>query len=342
MKKLFTIAIMALSINAFAQIPTNGLVGYWPFNGNANDESGNGNNGTVNGATLTVDRFGNANNSYSFNGVNNYISIPNSTLFNFDKFTISLWIRISNYTKPEGDVFIFNNGDDVKGSSWRIYHQGVIPTDSASLVNDIFTPSRFINYHPISSGKWHNVIFIYDNSQIKTFIDGGLTGSRSTFGSILNTNSDIMIGARQQFSSVTGFYNGIIDDIRIYNRALTQSELSAMYNGNICFQSVTVTDTLVINANFTGFNPVTYANTIKVYPNPTKDKITIDCGNNFNTINGYTIKITNSLSQAVYTSKLIQQSATIDLSTWTGRGIYFVHLIDGNGNTIDIKKIVLQ
>jgi hypothetical protein len=79
-----------------------------------------------------------------------------------------------------------------------------------------------------------------------------------------------------------------------------------------------------------------------LYPNPTNDNITIDCGSNFSTLNSYTIKITNSLSQTVYTSLVNQQITTINLSTWTGRGIYFVHLIDATNNAIDIKKIVLQ
>jgi len=71
-KNLFTALAVGLCItaNLMAQVPsyvpTNGLVGWWPFNGNANDESGNGNNGTVNGATLTADRFGNNSKSYSF------------------------------------------------------------------------------------------------------------------------------------------------------------------------------------------------------------------------------------------------------------------------------------
>lgn len=81
---------------------------------------------------------------------------------------------------------------------------------------------------------------------------------------------------------------------------------------------------------------------IRVYPNPTKDILIIDCGNNYGSLNGYTIKITNSLSQTVYTSKVNQQSTSIKLNSWTGKGIYFVHLIDASSNTIDIKKIVLQ
>ena len=77
-KTLLTVAI-SCAFSVFGQVPnyvpSNGLVGYWPFNGNANDESGNGNNGIVNGASLTPDRIGNPNSAYSFNGVNNWIKM---------------------------------------------------------------------------------------------------------------------------------------------------------------------------------------------------------------------------------------------------------------------------
>ena len=68
---VFTVNAMAQNIPSY--VPTNGLVGYWPFNGNANDESGNGNHGTVNGATLSSDRNGAANSAYDFDGVSNFI-----------------------------------------------------------------------------------------------------------------------------------------------------------------------------------------------------------------------------------------------------------------------------
>jgi len=70
-------------------VPTNGLVGWWPFNGNANDLSGNNNNGTVNGATLTADRYGNANKAYNFNGINNYIEVLHSNSLNLGIISIS-------------------------------------------------------------------------------------------------------------------------------------------------------------------------------------------------------------------------------------------------------------
>lgn len=78
-------------------IPTNGLVGWWPFNGNSNDESGSGNNGTGYGATLTTDRFGNANSANSFNGVANYILVPDSNINTTIYIYSSLCIRTKQY-----------------------------------------------------------------------------------------------------------------------------------------------------------------------------------------------------------------------------------------------------
>ena len=75
-----TLTAQTLMAQVPSYVPTQGLVGYWPFSGNANDLSGNNNNGTVNGATLTTDRFGNANSAYSFNGINQKITVAHNNL----------------------------------------------------------------------------------------------------------------------------------------------------------------------------------------------------------------------------------------------------------------------
>ena len=76
---IFGLATITFGQTVPSYIPTSGLVGWWPFNGNANDESGNGNNGMVNGATLTSDRFGNTNSAYNFNGMNDFITALHKT-----------------------------------------------------------------------------------------------------------------------------------------------------------------------------------------------------------------------------------------------------------------------
>jgi hypothetical protein len=103
----------------------------------------------------------------------------------------------------------------------------------------------------------------------------------------------------------------------------------------------TVTDTLLINALITGINPPNNQNTLKVFPNPTSTHITINYGN-FISMNGYTLKIVNAIGQTVFTTPINQQTSYIDLSTWTGTGIYFVQLIDQQNNTIENRKIVIH
>ena len=82
-KKILSMTCVLISAISFAQIPTDGLVAHYPFNGNANDASTNSNDGTVNGATLTTDRFGNANSAYSFDGVDDDINCGNSNINSF-------------------------------------------------------------------------------------------------------------------------------------------------------------------------------------------------------------------------------------------------------------------
>ena len=93
-------ALLSANAQVPNYVPSNGLVGWWPFNGNANDISGNGNNGTVNGATLSNDRYGQSNAAYAFNGTSQWIDIANSTSLNpTSQLTISVWVESSaNHT----------------------------------------------------------------------------------------------------------------------------------------------------------------------------------------------------------------------------------------------------
>ena len=120
-----------------------------------------------------------------------------------------------------------------------------------------------------------------------------------------------------------------------------------VYNPTNCTKTVTetihlsVTDTLVIKATLTGIVAPNNTNTLKVYPNPAKDHITINYGD-YATMSGYTLKVVNSLGQTVFTTSINQQSSFIDLNGWSGKGLYYIHLIDTQNKTIDIKQIVIQ
>ena len=349
MKKYFTIFVLLAFIglsSVFAQIPTDSLVGYYPFNGNANDASGNGNNGTVNGATLCPDRFGNANSAYSFDGVDDYINInsnvPASLRLN-NEISGSAWIKVNNVVSSKVIFIVGNCYYNTTG-----YDFAAVVSGSGYKVMALYggyggNPGSVITTQELNYGTWYMLAFTGDGNGLKIYINGVLD---STGVGPITPPSNAEYEGFPALIGKNGFnedeyQNGILDDIRIYKRALDSAEIHALYNDGLCYETITVTDTLIINYSPVGYNPVTFLNTIKIYPNPTNDHITVDYGN-YSTMSGYTLKITNSLVQTVFTSPVNQQQSSIDLSTWTGNGIYFVHLIDAQNNTIDIRKIILQ
>src|SRR3989442_470274 len=111
-KPLFgTVVTLALLAQVQAQDPfTNGLVAYYPFNGNANDLSGHGNNGSVAGATLAADRFGNASSAYAFDGVSSLITVPDSPSLRISNdITVTCWL---NFSTNLNDVRLVGKGGD--------------------------------------------------------------------------------------------------------------------------------------------------------------------------------------------------------------------------------------
>lgn len=326
MRKIFTIALLALAINAYSQIPVDHIWSYYPLNGNSIDFSGNNHTlQNINNVLFSSNRFDESNSCGLFNSTN-YLTC--SGLANFDTLSVSVWVNIDKLQFSM--VFKFGN-TCCNGYGLYFFDGSGGAGDQLSVVTGGNSGAATGSTIKLDINRWYNLVLIKEKNKFSLFCNGKFHSSGDSY--YTNPIDELSFGES---------FSGKLDDIRIYNRALKSEEINSIANEGICKQSISVTDTLIINANFTGFNPVSYANTIKVYPNPTFDKITIDCGNNFSTLNGYTIKITNSLSQTVYTSLVNQQSTTIDLSSWSGRGIYFVHLIDSNNNTIDIKKIVLQ
>jgi hypothetical protein len=212
----------------------NGLVAYYPFNGNANDESGNGNNGTVNGATLSTDRFGNNNKAYSFNGANNYISLNNITSFNNAKnFSVSVWAKILNLNSAN-DVaqYIISRGRDIIPGSFLIaFGQQTSPYTNKFATglngNGGVQPPSITESIP--QANWHHLTTTFDGSSIKFYIDGILVGT-SSYTQELSISSDITLIGKHVVPGFSYFVNGKIDDIRIYNRALTQEEITYLYN----------------------------------------------------------------------------------------------------------------
>jgi hypothetical protein len=129
--------------------------------------------------------------------------------------------------------------------------------------------------------------------------------------------------------------------LTLNNSFCTQTIYNTVTVYDTVIVNISVTDTLIINTTVSSVTPPNNINTFKVFPNPASTHITIDYGN-FALVSGYQLRIVNSLSQSVFQTNINQQSDYLDLSTWGGNGMYFVHIIDPQGNIVDIKKIVLQ
>ncbi len=335
----FALTTQIITAQVPSYVPTDGLAGWWGFNGNANDVSVNANNGTATGAALTVDRFGNPNSAYSFNGSSNYIQIPNSSsLQNIDKITISAWVNINSWYQSGGSgYFPILHKSDQQGK-YGLYS---LTLKDNGGIDHLGNQENGLNYPNWSFNNWYNVILVIANNTNKVYVNGVLVADAASgvFPNSFNNALPLLIGIDKP--GLVEYANGKIDDIGIWNRALTQDEINNLYNANICYQNITVTDTLIINTGILSYNPVTYNSTVTIYPNPANDHITIDCGNLAN-VTGYKIKIFNELGQEVFNGAMNQQQYSVPLNTWTGKGMYLVKIYDASNNVVNTKKIILQ
>jgi hypothetical protein len=330
--------------NAVSGSLVNGLVGYWPFCGNANDDSGNGNNGVVNGATLTTDRFGNSNSAYDFDG-NSFISVSSTTeLCLQNQFTISLWARRNNSTF----MGFISKGRDNGGEGVSYHISGLESGAEVGINNDTGGCSSCnIGTTPYLSNNfssWNHYVGIWDGIRLKLYENGimvsDVNGVLGDGNALLNTNFPLLFGRW----SLSNYLNGQLDDIGIWNRALTQQEITQLYNQNQCITNITVTDTLIINVGQLSYsNPVTYANNITIYPNPANTQVNISF-NNITDLTGGNINIINSLGQQVATTPITLSgtTTTMPLNAWGGTGLYFVQILNAQGIVVDVKKIILQ
>jgi len=215
-------ASAALNISGYDFSQWQGLVAYYPFNGNANDESGNGKNGTVNGATLTTDRFDRASAAYSFDGVSGTIVIPDASGFRQNTLTLSGWVEASELS-PGGRIRSDLIG---KGASYQWVSQ---LEQSGKIRTAVFTSSgeqTFDSNLAINTNRWYQFTRVWDGVTGAVYINGVYDNSIATSGSLVNGSDPVVIGARLLNGN---YFHGKLDDIRIYNRALSTNEVAQLY-----------------------------------------------------------------------------------------------------------------
>nr|MBP6624795.1 LamG domain-containing protein [Chitinophagaceae bacterium] len=230
-KYLFFISLILLNFLAIAQTPM--PIASYPFNGNANDAIGS-NNGTVNGATLTTDRFGNANSAYSFDGVDDNISINHNAVFNLNNYSISVWFKY-NGAGTAGKLYwdLISKNSDGNGFN-EPFHLFVNASEKATKarVGNGSTEFGLGNTSSIDNGNWHQTVLVFDNANdaVKLFVDGILISTVTNTANPITNTANIKIGFWEAYNN---FFNGAIDDIKIYNTPLTDMQIQADYNQSI-------------------------------------------------------------------------------------------------------------
>jgi hypothetical protein len=337
---------------------------------------------------------------------------------------------------------LIDKSTNTLADSWLFDISAVQNSQLRLIVGGATANQALSNPNLISNSIWALLTTTYDGNSVKFFVNGNFINSFIQTGTTPSNLNNVRFGANSVFTN--SWLNGILDDVGIWNRALTDCEIKDVYNAQLnsvtgsisvspqpvtigssvllstasqtqnvqwqtapaalnwqnvpnnanysggtsntltvsnvqlsnhnqpfrvianagncsdtsnvatiqiadtCITNVTiydtllttVTDTLIINTTLSLPAP-NNENTILIYPNPASDHITIDNGN-FAAMAGYSIKIENNVGQQVFQSAINQAQFYVDLSTWTGNGLYFVHLINAQGNTVTVRKIVLQ
>lgn len=242
MKKIIFTLFLLGTLSAQAQVPSyvpnNGIMCWYPFNNNANDESGNGNNGVVNGgATLGLDRFGNSSKAYTFDGINDFISVAHKSQLNLPgqgfSFSFSLWIKPNRTNAQELNIISKGAGNGMNSND--VYIMSVYNRNKVGLELSKFpTASWASSIDTVSFNKWNHLVVVYDITvnRSKFYINGVFAGQQSySFTPSSNGDTSIFFIGKQGYSCNCNFFNGSIDDIGIWNRALTISEIKDLYNG---------------------------------------------------------------------------------------------------------------
>ena len=300
----------------------NGMVAKYYFNnGNANDESGNGNHGTIFGATQIADRFGNSDHAYYFDGIDDYIDCGDGQEFEMglSDFSLSVWIK---------EEFINGNGSVVgkRGNFGGTDPGYVIATrPPTGKLNGYYRfddgsrtqwPQTFNNN---LDGAWHHVVMVMDrDDSVLVYLNGVKHGSADVSPLASETcdapgvkfiigNDDIL----QQF------FKGGIDDIRLYKRALSQAGVDSLFNEN---------DPMV------GFSTLNTINRLSIIPNPSKGEFRLE-----HTTPIASTKIFDSAGELVFQDQLGLVNIKPDLS----KGVYVVVSQDLNGNTHTGRVVIL-
>lgn len=315
-KLLYTIFFLHLTVFSHAQLVTNGLLAYYPFSGNAGDSSGHYLDGAIHGnPVMTSDKLGHTNGAYFFNGTTDYINIPSPTLTT-DAYSYAVWVKPSS---NDGLAFVLSIGSDTSYQALLIspFQDGWTGGEYLSNGDNSFQTSGVA----IDTNHWYHVVLTRDKSNIQLFVDGHKYDPVPVSGPpVYGQNPTANIAKRA--GSASQYFHGSIDEVRIYNRVLTDSEVQTLYS--------------VIKVQ--GIKSSLADNVFSILPNPNNGSFAIDLSSK---LNNCEINIQNSYGDVVYSEKINDGFGRkeIRISNHT-QGVYLLTIKADEG--LGSKKIVIQ
>lgn len=240
MKKIILLASIVFSLNAFSQIPnyvsTTGLVGWWPFNSNTIDLSSNALNGVATNINYVADRFGSNNSAVNFpiNNTTSKIEIGNTV--NPNHFSLSVWINCSNFRASGFNEIISKNP--------ALFQNFEIQLSTGTMAMTVPNGTQWtgVAYSgTITLNQWYHVVGTYDGNYAKLFINGVCLDSLQQSNYVSST-SNLTFGDRPTDLNYEHNFEGAMDDIGIWNRALTSCEITQLYNASV-FTTPTISST---------------------------------------------------------------------------------------------------
>jgi hypothetical protein len=206
-----------------------GLAGWWKFDDGSSgttpttaaDSSGNGNTGTTQHSPVWTSS-GKIGNALTFNGTSNYVSVPSATSLNLSQFTIASWVTLASSTGANNYVMEKDKGS--ADYNYEFYYDS-----SNQLYCDFNTGSRSVSYNwTPSTNTWYHLARTYDGAYLRIYINGAQVATASASGTLDTSSNALIIGKNDLYGTST--WNGSMDDVRLYNRALSASDVLTLYN----------------------------------------------------------------------------------------------------------------
>jgi hypothetical protein len=233
------------SFNSSDALMKDKLVGWYTFNGDALDHSGNNNNVDFNNATPTEGKKGYPNSAYYFDGISSYMTIPNSTSLNPDKITLAAFLKPTGFYQGEchRNTILYKAIDDFTPGKYMLAYDDMAYYNYEGC--DEAVQNKFENFFGsygdgqataagarddstfIHAGSWYAVVFTYDGTNAKLYINGVLKQSNKVHTSFSPNTVPIYIG-KTISDAFPYWFTGVIDEIRIYSRALTEAQVEQL------------------------------------------------------------------------------------------------------------------